>query len=55
MINQLLRRLVAFMYDTPSTLIDYFQKDAIVVVDEYNRIKETEKTLTTEVDDFIRT
>ena len=52
--HQLLRRLVAFMYDTPSTLIDYFQKDAIVVVDEYNRIKETEKTLTTEVDDFIQ-
>ena len=52
--HQLLRRLVAFMYDTPSTLIDYFQKDAIVVVDEYNRIKETEKTLATEVDDFIQ-
>ena len=52
--HQLLRRLVAFMYDTPSTLIDYFQKDVIVVVDEYNRIKETEKTLTTEVDDFIQ-
>lgn len=51
--NQLLRRLVAFMYETPATLIDYFQQDAIVVVDEYNRIKETEETLTTEVEDFI--
>lgn len=51
--HQLLRRLVAFMYETPATLIDYFQQDAIVVVDEYNRIKETEETLTTEVEDFI--
>jgi len=41
------------MYETPATLIDYFQQDAIVVVDEYNRIKETEETLTTEVEDFI--
>ncbi|MBI5973876.1 transcription-repair coupling factor [Staphylococcus caledonicus] len=52
--HQLLRRLVSFMYEQPSTLIDYFQKDAIIVADEYNRIKETEKTLTTEVDDFIQ-
>ncbi len=52
--HQLLRRLVAFMYEKPSTLIDYFEKDAIIVADEYNRIKETEKTLTTEVDDFIQ-
>ena len=51
--HQLFRRLVAFMYETPATLIDYFQQDAIVVVDEYNRIKETEETLTTEVEDFI--
>lgn len=51
--HQLLRRLVAFMYETPATLIDYFQQDAIVVVDEYNRIKETEEMLTTEVEDFI--
>lgn len=41
--HQLLRRLVAFMYEQPSTLIDYFAKDAIIVADEYNRIKETEK------------
>ncbi|MUX45359.1 transcription-repair coupling factor, partial [Shigella flexneri] len=44
--HQLLRRLVSFMYEKPSTLIDYFQKNAIIVVDEFNRIKETEETLT---------
>ncbi|MGD3156121.1 transcription-repair coupling factor [Staphylococcus warneri] len=51
--HQLLRRLVAFMYDQPSTIIDYFANDVVIAVDEYNRIKETEGTLTTEVDDFI--
>ncbi|VED33511.1 transcription-repair coupling factor [Staphylococcus warneri] len=51
--HQLLRRLVAFMYDQPSTIIDYFANDVVIAVDEYNRIKETEETLTTEVDDFI--
>lgn len=51
--HQILRRLVAFMYDKPSTIIDYFQKDAIVAIDEFNRIKETEESLTTESDAFI--
>ena len=41
------------MYDQPSTIIDYFANDVVIAVDEYNRIKETEETLTTEVDDFI--
>ena len=41
------------MYEQPSTIIDYFSKDVVIAVDEYNRIKETEETLTTEVDDFI--
>ncbi|MDU9419313.1 transcription-repair coupling factor [Staphylococcus lloydii] len=52
--HQVMRRLVAFMYEQPATIIDYFQNDAIVAVDEYNRIKETEETLTTEVDDFMQ-
>ena len=43
--HQLLRRLVAFMYETPATLIDYFQQDAIVVVDEYNRIKRNRRNV----------
>ena len=51
--HQLLRRLVAFMYEQPSTIIDYFRDDAVIAVDEFNRVKETEETLTTEVDDFI--
>ncbi|PTH65973.1 transcription-repair coupling factor [Staphylococcus arlettae] len=50
--HQVLRRLVAFMYEQPATLVDYFQDDAIIAVDEYNRIKETEQTLTTETDEF---
>ena len=52
--HQVMRRLVAFMYEQPATIIDYFQDDAIVAVDEYNRIKEAEETLTTEVDDFMQ-
>ncbi|WP_347134554.1 transcription-repair coupling factor [Staphylococcus aureus] len=51
--HQILRRLVAFMYETPSTIIEYFQKDAIIAVDEFNRIKETEESLTVESDSFI--
>ena len=35
--HQLLRRLVAFMYEQPSTIIDYFRDDAIIAVDEFNR------------------
>ena len=50
--HQVLRRLVAFMYEQPATIVDYFQEDAIIAVDEYNRIKETEQTLTTETDEF---
>ena len=41
------------MYEQPSTIIDYFRDDAVIAVDEFNRVKETEETLTTEVDDFI--
>ncbi len=43
------------MYETPSTIIEYFQKDAIIAenIDEFNRIKETEESLTVESDSFI--
>ncbi|MBO1199524.1 transcription-repair coupling factor [Staphylococcus simiae] len=51
--HQVLRRLVAFMYNQPSTIIDYFQDNAIIAVDEFNRIKETEESLTIESEDFI--
>ena len=34
--------------------MDYFKDDAIVAVDEHNRIKETEQTLITEVDEFMQ-
>lgn len=49
----MLRRLVAFMYEQPATLIDYFKNNAIVIVDEFNRVKETEEALTVETEDFM--
>ncbi|MFQ3853114.1 hypothetical protein ABLV90_05635 [Staphylococcus sp. 2S1] len=52
--HQVLRRLVSFMYEQPTTIMDYFKDDAIVAVDEHNRIKETEQTLITEVDEFMQ-
>ena len=52
--HQVLRRLVAFMYEQPATIMDYFKEDAIIAVDEYNRIKETETTLVTEIDEFMQ-
>ncbi|MGO2207120.1 MAG: transcription-repair coupling factor, partial [Staphylococcus xylosus] len=52
--HQVLRRLVAFMYQQPTTIIDYFKDDAIVAVDEYNRIKETETSLISEADEFMQ-
>ncbi|MCI8278246.1 MAG: transcription-repair coupling factor, partial [Staphylococcus xylosus] len=37
-----------------TTIIDYFKDDAIVAVDEYNRIKETETALISEADEFMQ-
>ncbi|WP_371093557.1 MULTISPECIES: transcription-repair coupling factor [Staphylococcus] len=51
--HQVIRRLVAFMYEQPATLVDYISNNAIIAVDEYNRVKDTEETLTTEVNDFM--
>lgn len=51
---QVLRRLIAFMYDTETTLRDYFKDNAIVLMDEYNRVKETEETLMTESEAFLQ-
>ncbi|PHK48864.1 transcription-repair coupling factor [Staphylococcus edaphicus] len=52
--HQVLRRLVAFMYEQPATIVDYFKDDAIIAVDEFNRIKETESTLVSETDEFMQ-
>jgi len=52
--HQVIRRLVAFMYEQPATIIDYFKDDVIIAVDEYNRIKETETSLITEADEFMQ-
>ncbi|MEL0539351.1 transcription-repair coupling factor [Staphylococcus debuckii] len=51
--HQVIRRLVAFMYEQPATLVDYISNNVIIAVDEYNRVKDTEETLTTEVNDFM--
>lgn len=51
--HQVIRRLVTFMYEQPATLVDYISNNAIIAVDEYNRVKDTEETLTTEVNDFM--
>ena len=35
----------AFMYDQPSTIIDYFANDVVIAVDEYNRIKRNRRNV----------
>lgn len=50
--HQILRRVIAFMYDKVETLVDYLADDALIVVDEYNRIKETENALDVEIEEF---
>lgn len=51
---QVLRRLVAFMYATPTTILDYLKDNAVILVDEYNRVRETEESLTVETEDFLQ-
>src|SRR5699024_8575954 len=50
--HQILRRVIAFMYDEVSTFVDYLAEDALIVVDEYNRIKDTENSLDVEIEEF---
>ena len=40
------------MYDEVSTFVDYLAEDALIVVDEYNRIKDTENSLDVEIEEF---
>ncbi|MGV3275579.1 transcription-repair coupling factor [Staphylococcus sp. 11261D007BR] len=51
---QILRRLVAFMYEEPATIMDYVKDNAVVLMDEYNRVKETEASLTAETEEFLQ-
>ncbi|POF46051.1 transcription-repair coupling factor, partial [Staphylococcus pseudintermedius] len=51
---QILRRLVAFMYEKPTTILDYLKDNAIILVDEYNRVRETEESLSVETEDFLQ-
>ncbi|MGV3243210.1 transcription-repair coupling factor [Staphylococcus sp. 11262D007BW] len=51
---QILRRLVAFMYEEPATIMGYVKDNAVVLMDEYNRVKETEASLTAETEEFLQ-
>lgn len=50
--HDVLRRLIYFAYEETATIVDYFKEDCIVIVDEYNRVKETEEAITREITDF---
>lgn len=52
--HQVLRRLISFMYAEKATIMDYLSDDALCVVDEYNRVKETESTLAVENEEFMQ-
>ncbi|REH77090.1 transcription-repair coupling factor [Staphylococcus felis] len=51
---QVLRRFIAFMYEQPETIMDYVKDNAVVLVDEFNRVKETEASLTAETEAFLQ-
>ncbi len=50
--HNILRRAIKFAYPIETTIVDYLTDDAIVVVDEYNRIKESELAVTREIEEF---
>lgn len=50
--HNVLRRAIKFAYDEETTIIDYFNDDIVVLVDEYNRVKETEQTISREIEEF---
>lgn len=50
--HNVLRRAIKFAYPEETTIVDYLQSDALIVVDEFNRIKEAEETITREIDEF---
>ena len=51
--HQILRRLVAFLYETPSTIIDYFQKMQSLRLMNLIVLKKLEESLTVESNSFI--
>ncbi|WP_312040180.1 transcription-repair coupling factor [Macrococcoides bohemicum] len=50
--HNILRRVVKFVYDKETTIIDYFDKEAIVIVDEINRVNEAIASSIRETSEF---
>ncbi|RXK17204.1 transcription-repair coupling factor [Macrococcus sp. DPC7161] len=50
--HNVLRRAIKFAYDAETTIGDYFNEDTIVMMDEFNRIKEAESTIHKEMNEF---
>ncbi|UTH13733.1 transcription-repair coupling factor [Macrococcus equipercicus] len=50
--HNILRRAIKFAYPEETAIVDYLADDAIIVVDEYNRVKETELSVAREIEEF---
>ncbi|GGB12892.1 transcription-repair coupling factor [Macrococcus hajekii] len=50
--HNILRRAIKFAYPEETTIVDYLMPNALVVVDEYNRVKEAEQSMTREIEEF---
>ncbi|ULG74117.1 transcription-repair coupling factor [Macrococcus brunensis] len=50
--HNVLRRAIKFAYPDETTIVDYLQRDALVVVDEFNRVKEAEESISREIEEF---
>ncbi|WP_414047349.1 transcription-repair coupling factor [Macrococcus equi] len=50
--HNILRRVVKFAYKEETTIIDYFSKDAIIIIDELNRVNEALESSIRESSEF---
>ncbi|TDM14862.1 transcription-repair coupling factor [Macrococcoides canis] len=51
--HNILRRMVKFAYHEETTIADYFKEDAIIVIDEYNRVIEAKEAAIRENSEFM--
>ncbi|TDM28589.1 transcription-repair coupling factor [Macrococcoides caseolyticum] len=51
--HNILRRMVKFAYHEETTIADYFKEDAIIVIDEYNRVIEAKDASIRENSEFM--
>lgn len=51
--HNILRRMVKFAYREETTIADYFKEDAIIVIDEYNRVIEAKDAAIRENSEFM--